>query len=50
MNAFGLGPKSNGTWTYANVGVLVALAVGFLGQYTFGRGRVAAQEALSSPK
>jgi NCS1 family nucleobase:cation symporter-1 len=48
MNAFGLGPKSNGTWTYANVGVLVALAVGFLGQYAFGQGRVRAQEALIS--
>lgn len=47
MDAFGLGPKADGTWTYANIGVLVALAVGFLGQYAFGRSRVRAQEAVS---
>src|SRR5256886_5381036 len=32
LDPLGLGPKSNGPWTYANIGVLVALLVGFLGQ------------------
>ena len=48
MDAFGLGPKADGTWTYANIGVLVAISVGFLGQYAFGRGRVRAQETVGS--
>jgi len=46
LEAVGLGPKTDGPWTYANVGVLVALAIGFLGQYVLGRGRVRASEAV----
>ncbi|MFD8911662.1 purine-cytosine permease family protein [Streptomyces sp. NPDC059575] len=44
LGPFGLGGKS-GEWAYANVGVLVALALSFLGTLLFGRGRVRAQEA-----
>ncbi len=45
LDPLGLGPKDNGPWTYANLGVLVALVVGFVGQYVLGRSRVARQEA-----
>lgn len=41
----GLGPKLDGPWTYANLGVLVAFVVGFLGRWLLGRARVRAQEA-----
>ncbi|HEY6117955.1 MAG TPA: cytosine permease [Candidatus Dormibacteraeota bacterium] len=41
----GLGPKDNGPWTYANLGVFVSLAVGFLGQFILGRSAVARQES-----
>jgi purine-cytosine permease-like protein len=41
----GLGGRK-GPWAYANLGVLVALAVGFLGTLAFGRGAVRRQEAL----
>lgn len=47
LEPLGLGPKDNGTWTYANLGVLVALAVGFLGVLLFGRRAVRAQEAAT---
>ena len=40
----GLGPKVDGPWTYANLGVLVALVLGFVVQLLFGRARVRAQE------
>jgi purine-cytosine permease-like protein len=40
----GLGPKLDGPWTYANLGVLVALVLGFLGYLLTGLGRVRAQE------
>jgi purine-cytosine permease-like protein len=43
LDPFGLGGKT-GAWAYANLGVLVALALGFLGTLALDRGRVAAQE------
>ncbi|WP_328744760.1 cytosine permease [Streptomyces sp. NBC_00285] len=43
LDPFGLGGKS-GAWAYANLGVLTALAVGFLGTVALGRRRVHAQE------
>ena len=45
LDPLGLGPKDNGPWTFANLGVLVALVVGFVGQYMLGRAQVARQEA-----
>ncbi len=47
LDPLGLGPKANGPWTYANLGVLVALVVGFLGQFILGRPAVARQESSS---
>ncbi|MDT7581599.1 MAG: nucleobase:cation symporter, family, partial [Pseudonocardiales bacterium] len=41
---FGLGGRE-GAWAYANLGVLVALAVGFLGTVVLERSRIRAQEA-----
>jgi hypothetical protein len=41
---FGLGGK-DGAWAFANLGVLVALAVGLLGTLLTARSRVRAQEA-----
>lgn len=43
LGPFGLGGKE-GEWAFANVGVAVALAVGFLGYVALGRGTVRAQE------
>ncbi|WP_051370383.1 purine-cytosine permease family protein [Streptomyces sp. 142MFCol3.1] len=43
LGPVGLGGR-NGDWAYANLGVLVALALGFLGTLAFGVGRVKAQE------
>jgi NCS1 family nucleobase:cation symporter-1 len=43
LGPLGLGGKS-GAWAYANLGVLAALALGFLGACALGRGRVRAQE------
>ncbi|WP_405926677.1 purine-cytosine permease family protein [Streptomyces sp. NBC_00035] len=43
LDPFGLGGKT-GSWAYANLGVLLALAVGFLGTLALGRGRVGTQE------
>ena len=43
----GLGPRLNGPWSFANLGVLVALVVGFLGQYLLSRSAVARQEAAT---
>ncbi|HYS97449.1 MAG TPA: cytosine permease [Candidatus Dormibacteraeota bacterium] len=45
LEPFGLGPKDNGPWTYANLGVFVALGLGFLGQFVLGRSPIAKQEA-----
>jgi purine-cytosine permease-like protein len=44
LGPLGLGGKS-GAWAFANLGVLVALAIGFVVNLAFGRGRVHAQEA-----
>ncbi|WP_329343846.1 cytosine permease [Streptomyces sp. NBC_01352] len=44
LDPLGLGGKS-GSWAYANLGVLAALAIGFLGTLALGRGRVREQEA-----
>ena len=45
LDPLGLGPRLNGPWSFANLGVLVALVVGFLGQYLLARSAVARQEA-----
>jgi nucleobase:cation symporter-1, NCS1 family len=45
LGPFGLGGR-DGTWGFANLGVLVALVVGYLGVVLFGRRTVQAQEAL----
>ena len=44
LDPLGLGGKS-GAWAYANLGVLLALALGFLGTLALRRGRVREQEA-----
>src|SRR5436190_1335458 len=49
LDPLGLGPKDNGPWTYANLGVFVALGVGFLGQFVLGRSQIAKQEAAADP-
>ena len=50
LDPFGLGGKS-GSWAYANLGVLAALALGFLGTLALGRARVQRQEAeAASPE
>jgi nucleobase:cation symporter-1, NCS1 family len=46
LDPLGLGPKDNGPWTFANLGVLVALVVGFLGQFLLARSKVAKQESV----
>jgi purine-cytosine permease-like protein len=45
LEPLGLGGKE-GDWAFANLGVLVALAIGFFGTLLFGRGTVRRQEAL----
>jgi nucleobase:cation symporter-1, NCS1 family len=44
LGPVGLGGR-DGAWAYANLGVLVALVVGFVGTLIFDRARVRAQEA-----
>ena len=44
LDPLGLGGKS-GSWAYANLGVLITLALGFLGTLALGRARVQRQEA-----
>ncbi len=44
LGPFGLGGKT-GTWEYANLGVIVALVIAFLGWLALGRGAVRRQEA-----
>jgi nucleobase:cation symporter-1, NCS1 family len=44
LGPFGLGGKT-GAWEYANLGVLVALVIGFVVTWAFGRSAVHAQEA-----
>jgi NCS1 family nucleobase:cation symporter-1 len=48
LDPFGLGGRE-GDWAFANLGVLAALVIGFAGTLIFGRGAVAAQEALPIP-
>ena len=48
LGPFGLGGRE-GPWAYANLGVLVALIVGFLGTLLFARGSIRRQEALATP-
>jgi NCS1 family nucleobase:cation symporter-1 len=45
LQPFGLGSKTTGAWAFANLGVLVALAIGFVGAYLLRRTAVRAQEA-----
>jgi purine-cytosine permease-like protein len=47
LEPFGLGGK-DGAWAYANLGVFVAFAVGFLGWLLLGRSVVARQETASA--
>ncbi|WP_345659784.1 purine-cytosine permease family protein [Streptomyces venetus] len=47
LGPLGLGGKS-GPWAYANLGVLAALVLGFLGTLALGSGRIRAQE-LQAP-
>ena len=44
LGPFGLGGKT-GTWEYANLGVIVALVVAFLGWLLLGRATVRRQES-----
>jgi nucleobase:cation symporter-1, NCS1 family len=44
LGPFGLGGKS-GAWAFANLGVLVALVLGFVATWAFGRATIRAQEA-----
>jgi purine-cytosine permease-like protein len=46
LGPFGLGGKS-GTWAFANLGVVIALAVAFVGWLLVGRRSVAAQEGAA---
>jgi NCS1 family nucleobase:cation symporter-1 len=48
LDAFGLGGKT-GSWAYANLGVFVAFAVGFVGWLLLGRSTVMRQEADRAP-
>ena len=45
LQPFGLGSKITGAWAFANLGVLVALVIGFLGAFIFSRSAVRAQES-----
>jgi purine-cytosine permease-like protein len=45
LGPFGLGGK-NGAWAFANLGVLVALVVGFVATWAFSRSAVRAQESV----
>ncbi|PXA72310.1 purine-cytosine permease family protein [Cryobacterium arcticum] len=45
LEPFGLGGRE-GDWAFANLGVLVALVIGFGGTLLFGRGAIRRQEAL----
>ena len=48
LGPFGLGGKQ-GAWAYANLGVLIALAIGFLATLLFSRAAVRAEEAAPLP-
>src|SRR5579871_2940345 len=45
LGPFGLGGKT-GAWAFANLGVLIALVIGFVATWAFGRATVRAQEAV----
>jgi nucleobase:cation symporter-1, NCS1 family len=45
LEPLGLGPKLNGPWTYANLGVIVALVLPFVAYLLLGRRSVRRQEA-----
>jgi hypothetical protein len=45
LDPLGLGPRTDGPWTYANLGVIAALVLGAAGQALFGRRRIRRQEA-----
>jgi cytosine/uracil/thiamine/allantoin permease len=47
LEPLGLGPKLNGPWTYANLGVIVALVLPFFAYLVLGRRSVRRQEAGS---
>ena len=47
LDAFGLGGKT-GAWAYANLGVLLALVLAFVGTLIGSRGRIRAQESAPS--
>ena len=44
LGPFGLGGKT-GAWAFANLGVLIALAIGFVVTFAFSRAAVRAEEA-----
>jgi purine-cytosine permease-like protein len=46
LEPFGLGARVGGPWSSANLGVVVALAIGFVVQLVFGNSRVRRQEAV----
>jgi hypothetical protein len=46
LGPFGLGGKT-GAWAFANLGVLVALVLGFVAQWAYGRSAVRAQEGAA---
>ncbi|MFY9915024.1 MAG: cytosine permease [Nocardioidaceae bacterium] len=48
LEPLGLGPKLDGPWTYANLGVIVALVLPFLLYLVLGRAHVRRQEAVPS--
>jgi NCS1 family nucleobase:cation symporter-1 len=48
LGPFGLGGKA-GAWAYANLGVLIALAIGFVAHLVFGSASVRAEEAVPLP-
>jgi hypothetical protein len=48
LGPFGLGGKT-GAWAFANLGVLVALAFGFVAHLVFGWAKVRAEEAGPLP-
>ena len=48
LEPLGLGSKVDGAWAYANLGVFVAFAIGFLGWLLLGRSVVARQESATA--
>jgi NCS1 family nucleobase:cation symporter-1 len=49
LGPLGLGGR-DGSWAYANLGVLAALMIGFVGYLLFGRGAIRAQESAPLPE